>query len=92
MVYLVPAGSGAGTYLDWGVVHLSLTNAVIIVLMLVLFAAALLLPFPGATARSHDTSAGVRSAPPTASPGSTGPGSTAPAAPGSPDEGTEARR
>lgn len=92
MVHLVPAGSGAGTYLDWGVVHLSLTNAVIIVLMLVLFAAALLLPFPGATARSHDTSAGTRTGPPAAAPGSTGPGSTAPAAPGSPDEGTEARR
>ncbi|HET8766049.1 MAG TPA: hypothetical protein VFM86_01880 [Pedococcus sp.] len=92
MVHLVPAGSGAGTYLDWGVVHLSLTNAVIIVLMLVLFAAALLLPFHGATARSHDTSAGTRTGPPAAAPGSTGPGSTAPAAPGSPDEGTEARR
>ena len=87
MVHLVPAGSGAGTYLDWGVVHVSLTNAVIILLMLVVFAAALLLPFPGATAPSPDTSAGAASGPPTVAPGS-----TAPAAPGYPDDGTEARR
>lgn len=40
------AGDGAGTYLDWGVVHVSLANFLIIVLMLVVFAAALLLPFP----------------------------------------------
>ena len=88
MVHLVPAGSGAGTYLDWGVVHVSATNALIIVLMLVVFAAALLLPFPGAAAaRTHDTSAGARTGPPT-----TAPDAAPPSAPGSPDDGTGARR
>ena len=87
MVHLVPADSGAGTYLDWGVVHVSATNALIIVLMLVVFAAALLLPFPGAAAHPHDTGPGARTGPPT-----TAPGATPPTAPGSPDDGTEARR
>ena len=87
MVHLVPADSGAGTYLDWGVVHLSVTNALIIVLMLVVFAAALLLPFPGATARSRDTSPGARTGPPT-----TRPDARPPSTPGSHDDGTEAPR
>ena len=86
MVHLVPAGTGAGTYLDWGVVHVSLTNALIILLMLVVFTAALLLPFPGAAARSHDTSAGARARPSTAAPGT-----TPPTAPGPADDGTGAR-
>ena len=38
---------GAGYYLHWGVVQISLTNFLIIVGMIVLFVAALLLPFPG---------------------------------------------
>ena len=38
---------GAGRYLHWGVVQISLTNLIIIGLMLALFAAALFLPFPG---------------------------------------------
>ena len=33
-------------FLHWGVVQISLTNFVIIVLMLVIFALALVLPFP----------------------------------------------
>jgi hypothetical protein len=40
----------AGRYLSWGVVQISLTNLLIIVGMIVVFAAALVLPFPG----SHD--------------------------------------
>ena len=36
-----------GTYLDWGVVHISVTNLTIILVMLLVFALALVLPFPG---------------------------------------------
>lgn len=46
MVSLVAAADGAGTYLDWGVVHISLANLLTIVLMIVVFLAALLIPFP----------------------------------------------
>jgi hypothetical protein len=35
-------------FLHWGVIQISLTNFIIIVLMLVIFALALVLPFPGA--------------------------------------------
>lgn len=35
-----------GHYLHWGVVQISLANLVVIGLMLLLFAAALVLPFP----------------------------------------------
>ena len=41
----------AGTYLHWGVIQISLTNALIILGMIVLFALALVLPFPGARSR-----------------------------------------
>ena len=36
----------AGRYLDWGVISVSVTNAAIIVAMVVIFVLALLLPFP----------------------------------------------
>lgn len=36
----------AGQYVSWGVVSISLTNLLIIGLMVVLFVLALLLPFP----------------------------------------------
>jgi hypothetical protein len=36
-----------GTYLNWGVVHISVANLVVVAVMIVLFVAALLLPFPG---------------------------------------------
>lgn len=39
-----------GRYLHWGVVNISLANAMIIGAMVVVFLLALLLPFPG----SHD--------------------------------------
>ncbi len=35
-----------GHYLHWGVVHLSVANLIVIVLMIVVFVAAILLPFP----------------------------------------------
>jgi hypothetical protein len=34
-----------GVYLDWGVVHISLTNLLIVALMVVAFALAVLVPF-----------------------------------------------
>ena len=39
--------SGAGAYVHWGVIQISVTNLVIIGLMLLLFVLAILLPFPG---------------------------------------------
>ena len=38
---------GAGSYVHWGVVQISVTNLVIIGLMLLVFVLAILLPFPG---------------------------------------------
>ena len=56
LVAAAPSTEGAGRYLDWWVVHISLANLLIIVLMVVTFVVALLLPFPRAS----------ESAPPTA--------------------------
>ncbi len=39
---------GAGRYVHWGVIQISVTNLVIIAGMIVLFVLALVLPFPGA--------------------------------------------
>ena len=39
---------GAGRYVHWGVIQISVTNLVIIAVMLALFALALFLPFPQA--------------------------------------------
>jgi hypothetical protein len=36
----------AGKYVDWGVIHISVTNLLIIVAMIVVFVLALVLPFP----------------------------------------------
>lgn len=36
-----------GRFLDWGVVHISLANLIVIIVMLVVFVLALVLPFPG---------------------------------------------
>jgi hypothetical protein len=36
----------AGKYLDWGVVSISLTNLLVIIVMVVVFLLALLVPFP----------------------------------------------
>lgn len=45
--------SGAGSYVHWGVVQISVTNLLVIGAMIVLFVLALLLPFPG-NRRQHD--------------------------------------
>ncbi len=56
-----PAGTGAlgalvnlnhpAHTVDWNFIHLSVANVVVIGLMLVVFALAILLPFPGAAKR-----------------------------------------
>jgi hypothetical protein len=38
--------NGPGRYLHWGVIQISVANLVVIAIMLLLFAAALFLPFP----------------------------------------------
>lgn len=43
---LIPMDS-PGTYLHWGVIQISLANLLVIVLMIVVFILALVLPFPG---------------------------------------------
>ena len=43
----------AGTYIHRGVVSISLTNLLVIVAMIVVFALALVVPFPGARDRRH---------------------------------------
>ncbi|UXY32105.1 hypothetical protein [Streptomyces sp. HUAS TT20] len=39
--------NGTGRYVHWGVIQVSVANLVVIGLMLIVFVAALLLPFPG---------------------------------------------
>jgi hypothetical protein len=39
--------NGPGNYVHWGVVQISVANLVVIAVMLLVFALALLLPFPG---------------------------------------------
>lgn len=39
--------NGPGDYVHWGVIQLSVANLVVIGLMVIVFVAALLLPFPG---------------------------------------------
>lgn len=41
-----PTTEGAGTYLHWGVVNISLTNLTIVLAMVVVFVLAIVLPFP----------------------------------------------
>lgn len=43
---VVPMDS-PGTYINWGVIHISLANVIVIMAMLLVFALALILPFPG---------------------------------------------
>jgi hypothetical protein len=38
---------GAGKYVHWGFIQISVANLIIIGVMIVMFVAALLLPFPG---------------------------------------------
>ena len=46
--------SGHSHYLHWGVIQISLTNFLIIVLMVAVFALALVLPFPGSRTDQQD--------------------------------------
>jgi len=39
--------SGAGSYVHWGVIQISVTNLLIVLAMIVLFVLAIFLPFPG---------------------------------------------
>ncbi len=54
---MLPTGtapSPAGDYLDWGVIHISVTNLTIILVMLAVFVLAVLLPFPGTRSRARE--------------------------------------
>lgn len=44
-------GADAGLFLGWGPVMISIGNLIVVVAMLVLFAAALVLPFPSDRSR-----------------------------------------
>jgi hypothetical protein len=39
--------NGVQHYVDWGVLHISVANLIVILLMILIFALAVLLPFPG---------------------------------------------
>jgi hypothetical protein len=39
--------NGKGNYISWGVIQISWANAVVVLLMLLVFVLALVLPFPG---------------------------------------------
>lgn len=54
MTVAAEATYAAGRYLHWGVVQISLTNFLIIVGMVVIFVLALVVPFPGGDAETHD--------------------------------------
>ena len=43
--------NGPGNYVHWGVLQISVANLVVIAVMVVLFLAALFLPFPGTRRR-----------------------------------------
>jgi hypothetical protein len=50
--------SASGHYLNWGVIHISLTNVLIILAMVVIFGLALVLPFPSAPDPEDQPTAG----------------------------------
>ena len=43
--------TGPGHYLHWGFIQISLANAIVILLMIIVFVLAILLPFPGGRKR-----------------------------------------
>jgi hypothetical protein len=45
-----------GSYIHWGVIQISVTNLVIIVAMIVVFALAILVPFPAGHVDDEDES------------------------------------
>ena len=50
--------NGDGSYLTWGVIQLSWANAIVILLMVVVFVLALVVPFPGHHAAQPDDGSG----------------------------------
>jgi hypothetical protein len=50
--------SGPAHFLHWGVVQISLANLIVILLMIVLFVLALLIPFPLEDGERHDVDRG----------------------------------
>lgn len=53
MHHVLASADGAGSYVNWGVIHISVTNLALIGAMLVLFVLALVLPFPGHRAKGR---------------------------------------
>ncbi len=51
---LLSATDPGGAYIDWGVLHISVTNLAIIGAMVLLFVLALVLPFPGHGAKGSE--------------------------------------
>jgi hypothetical protein len=51
---------GTGHYLHWGFVQISVANAIVIALMIVVFVLAILLPFPGVPTSGSPSSGGTR--------------------------------
>lgn len=49
VVVVLAVSAGAGRYLHWGVISISMTNLLIIVAMVIVFVLAIVLPFPGRT-------------------------------------------
>lgn len=49
------AAVGAGRYIHWGVIQISVANLSIIVAMVVLFVLALVVPFPSGHGRDRDS-------------------------------------
>ena len=45
-----------GSYVDWGVVHISIANLVVLAVMVVTFLIAALVPFPGTNSGDGDAS------------------------------------
>lgn len=56
LVAAAVADPATGTYLHWGAINIGLTNALIILAMILVFVLAILLPFPGASGDGHNTS------------------------------------
>jgi hypothetical protein len=44
--FIVVATGAAGTFLDWGFIHVSVANVIVIAVMVLLFVLAIVLPFP----------------------------------------------
>lgn len=47
MAFTAAVNDMGGRYIDWGVLHVSVGNLVVVLIMLAVFVLALVLPFPG---------------------------------------------